>query len=297
MVNKDSATYFFRNTWAEEQKDNLNKQNVHIGFPVLDEVLDGLEPGIHVVGAPEQINKSAFAMQIADHVAKHDRDVIVFSLVKTREEMLYTSLARLGLKRFGIKNAFTVVSLGPDMYWSSEAEQILDEYCDSKAGKRTVVVECGEYFSPAYAKHYMKEYSQANPAIHPLVIVDSLNDAVLMDKRWSKKDALDRQIEELRQLSTQFDVPVLITIGLDKGKARGKIELEDFPKHAEKVASSVIALQYQDKPEVENNQGKKAHKVEIQAVVFQNMRNGLYPTLKLDYYPYLEQFWEMEDTI
>ena len=90
MIHKDSATYFFRNTWAEEQKDNLNKQNVHIGFPVLDEVLDGLEPGIHVVGAPEQINKSAFAMQIADHVAKHDRDVIVFSLVKTREEMLYT---------------------------------------------------------------------------------------------------------------------------------------------------------------------------------------------------------------
>lgn len=70
---------------------------ISTGFPSLDSVLKGggLSKGLYLFGAPPATGKSAFCLQIADHIASMGHKVLYYSLEMSAAELKTRTLARL----------------------------------------------------------------------------------------------------------------------------------------------------------------------------------------------------------
>ena len=65
------------------------------GFANLDRMLDGgLYAGIYTIGAISSLGKTTFCLQIADNIAKHGGDLLIFSLEMSKYELMAKSISR-----------------------------------------------------------------------------------------------------------------------------------------------------------------------------------------------------------
>lgn len=78
-------------------------QGVKIGISDIDAALLGLDPGdVCIIAARPSVGKSAFSMQIAKYMAKHEKKVTVFNLEMTNEQVyqrMIASESSIGLAR------------------------------------------------------------------------------------------------------------------------------------------------------------------------------------------------------
>lgn len=104
--NSKSARDAFANWVPSSFADNENDIDAAIaeevevistGFPSLDSVLKGggLSKGLYLFGAPPATGKSAFCLQIADHIASMGHKVLYYSLEMSAAELKTRTLARL----------------------------------------------------------------------------------------------------------------------------------------------------------------------------------------------------------
>ena len=83
----DAAQQGYLNMWAT-------------GFTELDRKLDGgfLGGNLIVLGAISSLGKTTFALQIADQIAAQKKDVLIFSLEMSKNELNAKSISRNGFK-------------------------------------------------------------------------------------------------------------------------------------------------------------------------------------------------------
>ena len=85
---------------CEAEIDEAISEEVEVistGFPSLDSVLKGggLSKGLYLFGAPPATGKSAFCLQIADHIASQGHKVLYYSLEMSAAELKTRTLTRL----------------------------------------------------------------------------------------------------------------------------------------------------------------------------------------------------------
>lgn len=69
--------------------ESVNTEYTPTGFNKLDDILGGgLYEGLYFVGALPSLGKTTLVTQIADHIAKDGRDVLIFSLEMARAELM-----------------------------------------------------------------------------------------------------------------------------------------------------------------------------------------------------------------
>ena len=76
--------------------DDKNNKPIPTGFEHFDEAIGGgLLPKFYVIGAITSLGKTTFVLQMADYIAAHGGDVLIFSLEMSKEDIIARSISRI----------------------------------------------------------------------------------------------------------------------------------------------------------------------------------------------------------
>ena len=225
---------------------------VPTGWPELDSVLDGLMPGLYVLGAISGLGKSTFALQMAEQIARRDkRPVLYFSL-----EMDIRAIAAKSLSRRIFQNSDRRVQLESRRLmrrWSQAEDpppalrEALEEMERDCATLHIVTPQ--DEPDPLTAEKivqtadgFFKEHPESPP---PVVMVDYLQIIPAPTGERDIRAAIDMDVQKLRNLTAQGMVVLLIS-SLNRSSYTKPIELSSFKESGgiEYSADVLLGLQF-----------------------------------------------------
>ncbi len=212
------------------------------GFSNLDELTDGLYPGLYVVGAISSLGKTTFVHQIGDQLAAQGDHVLYFSLEQSRLEMVTKSLSRI-TARNNREKAVSAIKIRAGKL-TPEVIAAAEEY--NKIADRISVIECNfdtnVYSIIGYTKAYMETYK-----VKPVVIVDYLQIIPPVDPRQSDKEKVDSIVRGLKKLQSENDLVVFVISSINRANYLTPIDFESFKESGgiEYTADVVWGLQLQ----------------------------------------------------
>lgn len=277
------------------------------GFESLDKILDGgIKEGLTTIIAIPGIGKTTFSMQIADNVAKQGRDVLIFALEMSRNELIAKSLSRISYEKgtsrhrlFQTSNTFLFGYMQKDL--SEDVREFMNE-CKQ------------EYMS--YAEHLFIDESEAERTIKsigeiidnhikatnstPLVIIDYAQIIAPSKDNLTDKKNMDEIVLELKRLTRRLHIPIIAISSINRASYDEVLSLSSAKESGGIEFTSTVLLGLQYKPTkkkdgkyiVDNEeQGKKAIK-EIDLKVIKNRFGESYKTINLNFYPDICYFKE-----
>lgn len=224
--NQESAAGYIDN-FLEELRASKAAPAIPTGFSGLDKLLDGgLYPGLYIIGAITSLGKSTFTLQVADNIAAAGHDVLCFNLEMARLELMAKSISRLTYqraKRTGqpLRRARSTRDILASRKWQyftrDDMELMAAAIDDYKAGPS------------AHIWHYEGvgdigvEQIRAEVERHigitgrlPVVVVDYLQILAAPDVKMSDKQAVDKNVLELKRLSRDKGIPVFAISSLNR---------------------------------------------------------------------------------
>lgn len=282
---------------------------VPTGFDALDTALGGgLHPGLYIFGAVSSLGKTTLMLQIADNIAAWGRDVLFFSLEQSRYELMSKSISRescLFCREKRLNTSYAMDNLGilcaePDKM--DEMAQFVfngafDRY--SEYAPHLFIFEGQGNISVTDMENSLRKYlsfGRKNP-LSPVIIVDYLQILKADNDRISDKQAVDRNITALKQLSRDHDIPLLAVSSLNRTSYGRDVSMEAFKESGsiEYGADVLIGLQFEGAGD--NNFDMTAARSRsprhIELCILKN-RNGRIPPspVGLRYYPQFNCFEE-----
>ena len=212
------------------------------GLPNLDKVAGGIYPGLYVMGAISALGKTTLIHQIADQMAGAGEHVLFFSLEQSRFEMASKSLARITAYR-NIRTAVSSLDIrkGNITFAVQEAQKV---YAKMIAPRMSVIegnFNCNISFIGDYVARYIKKNGRK-----PVVIVDYLQilDG-LGDQKQTTRDLVDTNVRELKRMSRNHDIPVIVISSLNRTNYLAPVDFESFKESGgiEYTADVVWGLQ------------------------------------------------------
>ncbi|TPE58064.1 replicative DNA helicase [[Mycoplasma] falconis] len=180
---------------------------LQFGFPPLDELLLGVNPGdLILLGARPAMGKTAFALNIANNVAKDGKTVLFFSLEMSNMQLVQRLMAIDSMVPIsGLRKKELTKEEATRIYWTADHMKDWDMYLNDKA---TLSISDITTLSKRLA---------SNKKID-LVIIDYLQ--LISDS--SKRSAESRSLElgrisrGLKQLARELHCPVLALAQLSR---------------------------------------------------------------------------------
>lgn len=212
------------------------------GLPNLDKVAGGIYPGLYVMGAISALGKTTLIHQIADQMAGAGEHVLFFSLEQSRFEMASKSLARITAYR-NIRSAVSSLDIrkGNITLAVQEAQKV---YAKMIAPRMSIIegnFNCNISFIGDYVARYIKKNGRK-----PVVIVDYLQILDGMaDQRQTTRDIVDTNVRELKRMSRNYDIPVIVISSLNRTNYLAPVDFESFKESGgiEYTADVVWGLQ------------------------------------------------------
>lgn len=296
---------------------------ISTGFCALDGELDGgLYPGLYIIGAISSLGKTTFCLQMADQIAKGSgRDVLVFSLEMSREELMAKSVSRLtaeeSLKANGnlsqAKSTRGILS-GERFASYSESDRniiarAIDEY-RTFAGRIYIHEGNGETTSETIRRVTERHASATGNA--PVVLIDYLQiiDPDRSARGLTDKQATDRNVKALKSLSRDLEATVVCISSFNRDNYSSSVNMASFKESGAIEYSSdvLMGLQYKEMDGISKDGGnvrakaqnitEKAAKdakslkpVRLQLKIIKN-RNGSKGSVDFDFYPAFNRFEE-----
>ncbi len=306
----------FKRDQALRLKENKNK--VATGFKHLDRCLGGsLYPGLFVLGAIPGVGKTAIALQIADNIAEIGKPVLFFSLEMSRNEMVCRSLTRMLYKK--IKqvdktqaNAITtghvlnsVDNNGEDISENKYFQEVVDEYGKGSA-KNISMIQGGFDYGVDKVKETVREFISLTGK-YPVVFIDYLQIMKPPADRMTEKQAVDFNTVELKRISRDFNIPVVVISSLNRTGYSSDVTFEAFKESGgiEYTADVVVGLQLPDlkvdkdskgriiSSNIDKLMGDDIRKVQLN--ILKNRRGKAYEKINIDYLPAQNYFVESTD--
>lgn len=225
---------------AENLINKIRKKEISpcipTGFITLDSALSGgLSVGtLNVIGGMSGLGKTTFTMQIADNVAKQDRDVLVFSLEMSKEELILKTFSRISCEiKTGISNNVFGYSTKEIMYNSFEdddpnlMEKILERY--EKFSNNIYIFEFGEELITAdFIVKKVEEHIQLTGRQSPLVVIDYLQIIPHESTYGNDRSQMDNNILKFKKLARENSLPVLLISALNRASYNQEITMGSF---------------------------------------------------------------------
>ena len=274
------------------------------GFPYLDMLLDGgLYSSLIVLGAEPSQGKTALGLQMMNNIARRGKDALIISLEMSRFELIERSISFLSHK-LDKDNALTI----PEIISSGDEKSKLSDEKRSNLNKAT------ELFFDEYAPHLfiyetmgdmttekirkiLDSYvSQAGTS--PVVMVDYiqlLQQPENIRHSMSDKQILDKNISSLKQISRDFNTPVLAIsslnrttysapVGRDEANFKSnRVRLESFKESGAIEYSADIVLGL-------NKMGNNISPRHMELDILKNRHGKRWETQCFDYYADFNRF-------
>ncbi|PYF42603.1 replicative DNA helicase [Metamycoplasma alkalescens] len=288
----DTANTILQQILKKEENDI--GVGLKLGFPELDEVLLGLNKGdLMILAARPAMGKTAFALNIANNVAKRGKTVLFFSLEMSNPQLVQrmmaidssVSIARLKIKDLDIEDQRNLIHTVEDMStWNI--------FINDKA---TLTISDISTLSKRFARNAKVD----------LVIIDYLQ--LIGDA--SKRSQENRQLEvakisrSLKQLGRELECPIIALSQLSRNveKREDKTPLISDLRESgaiEQDADRVVFLHrddyYKNKKNNEQAQNNENDQEKVQAsltnVIVAKNRHGATKTIQLLFVPEYNRF-------
>lgn len=248
----DNVNYYIKNLMGGDLA--RFKKEIKTGFSNLDAQAGGLYPGLYVIAAISSLGKTTFTHQMADNIAAAGNDVLFFSLEQSRLELVTKSIARWTAKK-DLATAVTSLAIRKG-YLPQHVIDATQEYA-AAVGDRFSVIEgnfsCTVSFIGNYIRGYMARNKAAETGERPVVIIDYLQvitpdkDPETGRKMTETRQIVDHNITELKRISRDLDIPVVLISSVNRANYLTPIDFESLKESGgiEYTADTVWGLQLQ----------------------------------------------------
>lgn len=269
---------------------NASSPAAGTGFSSLDAALNGgFYPGLYIFGAVSSLGKTTLLLQMADFIAASGRDVLFFSLEQSRFELMSKSISRESFefcreKRIAVSNAKNNLEISDGSRWEKFGET--GHYVVSNAFRRyeeyashLFICEGTEALSADNIREMLRKYVSyiKKPGQFPVVIVDYLQILSSPSERLSDKQVVDRNVTALKQISRDYNIPLLAVSSLNRYNYSRGINMEAFKESGsiEYGADVLIGLQFEGAGEngFDMNAARSRSPRHIELCILKN-RNG-----------------------
>ena len=295
--------------FLKDIKKNKDKPIISTGFLQFNKKLNGgIIPGMYCVGGISSLGKTALALQIADYIAKSGNDVIFFSLEMSKLELVSRSISRelININRDKYRSyGTTVISRG--QFGQDDLKDISKALKNYEKTAKHLIIHEGN-FETGIDEIRQKVQAHINKTGRlPVVFVDYLQ-VIKGRGQGSEKQEVDYIAVELKRISRDFDIPVIVVSSFNRGSYTSPVSYESFKESGaiEYTSDVLIGLQLTKVRELEQSEKKKAEnrsqldqaKNEIPrrvTVVTLKQRNGqAYATHDFLFFPVNNLFQEVD---
>lgn len=268
--------------------DSVNTPVIPTGFDTLDVMLDGgLYEGLYIMGAISSLGKTTLALQIIDQIASAGVDALVFSLEMSRDELIAKSISRLTMQQVlqnggnetGKAKTVRGITEGKRYHYYDNVEhdlinKALGAYYNY-ANRLFILEGMGDtgvrQIREAVRKHILFTGNK------PVVLVDYLQILTPHNERATDKQNTDRAVLELKRISRDCKIPVIVISSFNRAGYRESVKMEGFKESGaiEYSADVLIGLQLVGAGSKDFNvDGAKSKRTrDVELVILKN-RNG-----------------------
>ena len=288
----------YLDTFNEIIKDRENNKPLSTGIKSLDEALEGgfYKKNLVILGAISSLGKTTLALQIGDNIARSGKDVLIFSLEMSKEELIAKSLSRNSfLKAYDrhytalaltTREVLKGIGTNDDIPNNSQRQEIYKEaYEDYKENiaSNIYITECNDNIDINIAT--INEKIKNHIAItnnKPFVIIDYLQIIQNNDKGLTDKQVIDRIVTSLKRIARDNDITILLISAFNRANYTKEANLSSFRDSSTIEYTSDVLLSLQlskldgitdDKNEVNLNQEQQKDERDLTLKVLKN-RNG-----------------------
>ena len=211
----DNTTEYLDSLMEGEIERFKQARDRKTGFTNLDEKAGGLYSGLYVMAAISSLGKTTLALQMADQIAAQGHEVLFFSMEQSRLEMVSKSIARITAQA-DMRTAVTSLSIRKG-FLPSQVTAAAAQY-KARIGERMSIIEGNFNCDIAFIADYLRRYKQRTGAT-PVVFIDYLQilqPAAEGRSRGSRKDEIDLAVTELKRLSRELDLPIIVISSLNR---------------------------------------------------------------------------------
>lgn len=268
------------------------------GFKDLDKALNGIVPGLYVIGAISSLGKTTFVSQIADQMAIEGESVLFFSLEQSRFELVAKSISRETYK-ISPKEAKTSLNIMQANF--SEATYNAVENYSSYADKIRVIE--GNFDMDVFKIREIVEMFIQKTHIKPVVVIDYLQILKPINDKMTDKAQVDYNVSELKRISRDNDIPLFVICSFNRENYTSTVDFKSFKESGaiEYGADVVLGLQLSVINQLPNNVTEqrelinkaKSQKVrEIDLICLKNRNGKSYFKCRYKYYSAFNVFIE-----
>ena len=230
---------------------------ISTGFSNLDDIIEGgLHPGLIVLGAISSLGKTTFVLNMAENIAAAGKDVLFISLEMSRFELIAKLISRktaLYCLKEGKQMSIAKTNLGISdfsrrAHYSREELELIERcFTDFQAGaaEHLFIQEGIGNIGTADIRRYVQRHIKATGNT-PVIMIDYAQIMAPEEVRLSDKQAIDRNIVELKRISRDYNTPVVAISSFNRENYLTPVNMAAFKESGSLEYSSdiLIGLQY-----------------------------------------------------
>ena len=277
------------------------------GFKNLDKEINGVIPGLYVLGAISSLGKTTFISQVADQMAKNGEHIIFFSLEQSKFELVSKSISRQTCI-INPNEAKTSLAIMQNTDIADITLEAVKNY--QETANNTIIVEGNFNITVNSIRDYIDQYI-AVEKVKPVVVVDYLQILRPIQDRLTDKQQVDYNVTELKRISRDYDIPIFVICSFNRENYSNVVDFVSFKESGAIEYSSdvVMGLQLKVMEEIQEmkspksaearekiNNAKNETPRRVQLIGLKNRNGRSYFKCDFKYYPQFNYF-EEENTL
>ena len=251
---------------AENYRQGIRREVWPTGFFTLDSELDGGFYGSQLIciGAVSSLGKTSFCLQAATQMAEQGKDVLIFSLEMSRDELNAKTVSRYshilteealrdhafldGFKTKFTTNEVLKGAVDSDQSVSREYFENAVEKAKAIAAHTYIYVGNNDVSVDKVAQIVKRHYAATGRK--PVVILDYLQilnpTEEAVKNRYDVRRSTNDDITKLKVLAREFDIPVIVISAFNRASYTDPVSMSSFRESSgiEYSADILIGLQY-----------------------------------------------------
>lgn len=298
---KETILNYINNSFLKDISKMNDYQGRSTGFKELDKKINGVYPGLYVLGAISSLGKTTYIHQLADQMASKGEKVIFFSLEQSKFELVAKGVSRQTflINPREAKTSLSIMQNTDIADITIEAVRNYQEIADN-----TIIVEGNFDMNVKTIRNYVESYIKTT-GNKPIVVLDYLQILRPINDRWTEKQQVDFNVSELKRISRDNDIPIFIICSFNRENYSTTVDFTSFKESGaiEYGADVVMGLQLKVMEDLTGDVNKKREEInkakaqtprEVNLIGLKNRNGKSYFKCSYKFYPAFNFFEEVE---